>query len=161
MTTADLARLPDRTVVLALEEVAHALTATAPLPVSGPEEALGVLDALFTAAGVDAPAFDSAGPGAARAVLARLATDEDSAPLTAPVLADPPADDQMSIVESADQIVVIGAVLAWLRLKVDFRFHRKDGANEVEFELSQKPPTAGYLQELAQIVRDFFQPPQV
>ncbi|QEU92270.1 hypothetical protein CP970_16350 [Streptomyces kanamyceticus] len=78
--------------------------------------------------------------------------------MSAPVLADPPADDQMGLAESADHIVVIGAVIAWLRLKVDFRFHRKDGVNEVEFELSQKPPTAGYLQELAQIIKDFFQP---
>ncbi|WP_399928655.1 hypothetical protein [Streptomyces kanamyceticus] len=162
MTSTDLAHLPDRTVVLALEEITHTLTtsAPAPLPVAGPGEAAAVIDALFSAAGMAPPALSAAGPETARAVLTRLAADEDSAPVAAPVLADPPADDQMGLAESADQIVVIGAVIAWLRLKVDFRFHRKDGANEVEFELSQKPPTAGYLQELAQIIRDFFAPPQ-
>ncbi|WP_055550416.1 hypothetical protein [Streptomyces kanamyceticus] len=160
MSTADLTRLPDRTVVLALEEITHTLTAAAPtpLPVASAGEAADVIDALFAAARLDPPALGSAGPGAARAVLARLAADEDSAAVSAPVLADPPADDQMGLAESADHIVVIGAVIAWLRLKVDFRFHRKDGVNEVEFELSQKPPTAGYLQELAQIIKDFFQP---
>ncbi|MGW2224666.1 hypothetical protein [Streptomyces formicae] len=162
MSTTDLTRLPDRTVVLALEEITHTLAGAAPtpLPVANAVEAADVIDALFAAARLDPPELGAADADAARAVLARLASDEDSAAVSAPVLADPPTDDQMGIAESADHIVVIGAVIAWLRLKVDFRFHRKDGANEVEFELSQQPPTAGYLQELAQIVRDFFQPPQ-
>ncbi|MGH4034329.1 hypothetical protein ACQB60_36025 [Actinomycetota bacterium Odt1-20B] len=158
MTTTDIARFTDRTVVLALGEITHTLAASGaePFPVTDAGQAQEVLCALFAAAGLDAPAF---GSGDARAVLARLAADEDSAAVSGPVLADPPKDDQMGVLESADHIVVLGAVVAWLRLKVDFRYTRKDGSNSVEFKLSQKPASSGYLAQLAQTVRDFFQQP--
>ncbi|MDX3569051.1 hypothetical protein [Streptomyces sp. ID05-47C] len=161
LTATDLAQLQDRTVILALEEITYTLASSAgqePV-VDTPAKATELLDALWAAASVDPVPVTGTDPQTARAVLARLAAEQDSADVCAPVLADPPADDQLSLVDSMNDIVVLAAVVTWLRLKVDFRFTREDERNSVHFEVGQKPASTGFLQELAQTVKDFFQQP--
>ncbi|MEU6496873.1 hypothetical protein ABZ890_41985 [Streptomyces sp. NPDC046984] len=155
MPNADLddpfAELPDRTVLLALEEVAHTLSGRYPTPIASPSEAREVLKALFEAA--DAPAPTAAGDATvARRVLAAFAREEESAELVGEVLADPPEDDQMGGEDLTTDLVVLAGVIAFLRLHVDFRFKRANGRSTIEFRLGQKPISDGLLTSLVRIV---------
>ncbi|MEE1737944.1 hypothetical protein [Streptomyces sp. BE147] len=158
MREADLDTLDDRAVVLALEEISYALAARHPDGPRDQYEAWAVLEAVCAAAGELSPTRrELASPETARRVLSALAEDGRSADLVGPVLADPPADDQMALENLTDDLIVLGAVVGWLRLRVGVSFKRKDGRNTVSFEVEQKPASDRVLQSLARAVLEFVQ----
>ncbi|MEU1212549.1 hypothetical protein ACFYSH_14965 [Streptomyces sp. NPDC005791] len=147
------AALPDRTVLLALEEAAHELGRTYPTGLTNAFEAHEVLKALFAQAGAGAPPLRADDPSAAaRRVLAALAREEGARKLVEEVLADPPEDDQMGGDDLVADLTVLAGVLAFLRLHVTFRFKRNDSRNTVEFRLEKKPLSDGTLATLVRTV---------
>ncbi|MGW0737233.1 hypothetical protein [Streptomyces sp. NPDC002851] len=147
------AALPDRTALLALEEMAHELGRTFPTGVANAMQARQVLEELFAQAGAGAPPLQADDPAAAaRRVLAALAREEGARELVEEVLADPPQDDQMGGENLVADLTVLAGVLAFLRLHVAFRFKRDNGRNTVEFRLEKKPLTDSTLSTLVRTV---------
>ncbi|MFD8827134.1 hypothetical protein ACFV1C_32885 [Streptomyces sp. NPDC059605] len=147
------AALPDRTALLALEELAHGLGRAFPTGLTNPMQAHEVLTELFARAGVGAPPSRTDDPAsAARRVLAALAREEGARELVEEVLADPPEDDQMGGEDLVADLAVLAGVIAFLRLHVSFRFKRDDSRNTVEFRLEKKPLSDGALSSLARTV---------
>ncbi|MYY03909.1 MULTISPECIES: hypothetical protein [unclassified Streptomyces] len=147
------AALPDRTALLALEEVAHELGRTHPTGLTTAYQAQDVLTALFAQAGADSPPLPPDDPAAAaRRVLAVLVREEGARNLVEEVLADPPEDDQMGGDDLVTDLTVLAGVIAFLRLHVTFRFKHDDGRNTVEFGLEKKPLNDGTLAALVRTV---------
>ncbi|MER7684516.1 hypothetical protein [Streptomyces sp. NPDC097610] len=161
MSTTDssrpLAELSDRTVLLSLEEATHTLNSCYPVHVTSPADAHAVLVALFEAAGEPPMPAVVADTSAARRVLAALAREKKSAETVNEILADPPMDDQMGGEDLVLDLVVLAAVIAFLRLHVDFRFKRANGRSEVEFRLEQQPVPEGLLTTLVRAVVSLLQ----
>ncbi|MEU0966406.1 hypothetical protein ABZ357_13670 [Streptomyces sp. NPDC005917] len=152
-----LAELPDRLALLALEEIAYTLSGRYPTCLTRPSEARAVISALFEAADAAPPTAVAMDTAAARRVLAALAQEEASATLVGDVLADPPGDDQMGGDDLTTDMVVLAGVIAFLRLHVDFRFKRANGRSSVDFRIGQKPISEGMLASLARAVLSLLQ----
>ncbi|PJM91453.1 hypothetical protein [Streptomyces sp. CB01373] len=149
--------LSDRSVLLSLQEIAEDIgtadTGRAPLDM---DEAESLLAALLTAGG-QPPVAVSGLPeerllSVARGLLARIAADPDTAGPAGVVLADPPADEQMSVESAVTAAVVLGSLVAWLQTKVDIRIKRKEGKSEFEFRLSKPSASTPLLRELSEAV---------
>ncbi|GAA1274432.1 5'-methylthioadenosine/S-adenosylhomocysteine nucleosidase family protein [Streptomyces javensis] len=167
----EIGSLSDRSVLLSLqeltEEIGSADPSRTPMDV---DEAQLLIEAVLQASGADhaegvpgAPVGRAPGavgmlflpaPGlpAARQLLAQLAEDTETAAVTRTVLADPPADEQMSVEAAAEGAVVLGALVAWLQTKVDIEIKRKDSKTEFTFRLAKQAAPASLLRELAAAV---------
>ncbi|TSB24953.1 hypothetical protein [Streptomyces benahoarensis] len=148
--------LPDRSVVLALQEITDDLLDGAPSPARSAEEAAQILGELLGGRPGGGPAAaarllrDGAdAPAAARRLLALLAADEDTAATAAPVLDDPPVDEQLAVVEVAGGAVVLFALVTWLQTKVHIKVHRQNRKNTIDFELTKEAIRGRELTELA------------
>lgn len=88
----------------------------------------------------------------ARCLLTQIAEDPDTAKPAGSVLADPPADEQMSVETAVTAAVVLGALVAWLQTKVDIRIKRKEGKSEFDFRLVKSSASAPLLRELSAVI---------
>ncbi|MFI8263777.1 MULTISPECIES: hypothetical protein [unclassified Streptomyces] len=149
--------LSDRSVLLSLQEIAEDIgtddTSRAPLDT---DEAESLLAALLRAGG-QPPVAVSGLPeqrllDVARALLTRIAEDPATAEPARAVLADPPADEQMSVESAVTAAVVLATMVAWLQTKVDIRIKRKEGKSEFEFRLSKPSSSTPLLRELSELV---------
>jgi hypothetical protein len=151
-------QLSDRQVYLALEEIAHELTVRHPHDAGSAAEAMEVLAALGEAGEAPLPPGRELGDiRVARRLLAAFAEDPTSGEFTLVVLGDPPDGDVMAPGELVENLVVLAAVIGFLRLRLNFRFERKEGRNLVKFEVEQKPASDSLLRSLARTVADYFQ----
>ncbi|GAA4097897.1 effector-associated constant component EACC1 [Actinomadura miaoliensis] len=169
MTTSEVTgSLSDRSVLLSLQELTEDIGPAdgADTP-SDSNEAQSLVTALLAAGAAPATTPEIAAMpeeqclDAARRLLAHLARDPDTAERTRAVLADPPADEQMSVETAITGAVVLGALVAWLQTKVDIKISRKDGRSQFEFRLTKNPTSPGALRDLAATVTRMLQgPPQ-
>jgi hypothetical protein len=146
--------LDDRSVLLSLQEFTEphrdAVAEVAPTQ----SDAAELVSALLAA---DASLVSGlADPGrslaAGRALLSELAGDPATEGEVAEILADPPADRQLSVAEAAGAAVVLGALVTWLQTKVDIHVSRKDGKTEFEFRYSKKASRPATLEHVVEIV---------
>ncbi|MFI5915220.1 hypothetical protein [Dactylosporangium sp. NPDC051541] len=152
MQVDEFQELSDRSVVLALQELAAELPMG---PVRSEDDARAVVGELLRIADVAAPDPDTllqAEPeanAAARRALALAVRDPDLGPAAAALVADPPADEQLAV----DLLIAGGAVLAvllgWLQTKMDLRISRKDGRTEFSFRLGKAAASPELLQSVA------------
>ncbi|WP_054812931.1 hypothetical protein [Nocardia arizonensis] len=161
MTTNDLPDLSDRAVLLTLQELAEEIVHTerdsAPQDVG---EAELLIDQLARHAGLTPPAHadllanrdDSDLLPIARLLLQHLLHDDDTASIAQAVLADPPADEQLSVDAAASAAVILGALTAWLQTKVHIKVRRQNGETEFEFQLIKNHTAPGTIRKLASAV---------
>src|SRR5688572_10520770 len=154
MTESTVDRLNDRSVVLALQELTEEIGAAVPEVAPDADDAAALVGALLDAAGLDpATATVVADPAsAARRMLDHALHDGDTAEATGRILADPPADEQLSVEAAVTAAVVLGALVAWLQTKVDIRVSRKDGRTEFEFKLAKAATGPATIRRLAEVV---------
>ncbi|WP_433190002.1 hypothetical protein [Actinoallomurus sp. CA-150999] len=152
-----IADLSGRSVLLSLQEIAEDIgtTDTTRTPLDA-DEAESLLSALLRVS--EQPSVTISGLPeqrmltAARRLLTHIAEDPDTAESAGAVLADPPADEQMSVETAATAAVVLGALVAWLQTKVDIRIIRKEGKSEFEFRLTKTASSAPLLRELSAVI---------
>ncbi|GGJ59283.1 hypothetical protein [Streptomyces brasiliensis] len=152
-----VANLPDRSVLLSLQEIAEDIgtTDTTRTPLDA-DEAESLLSALLRV-GEQSPVTISGLPEqrmltVARRLLTHIAEDPDTAATAGAVLADPPADEHMSVETAVTATVVLGALVGWLQTKVDIRIKRKEGKAEFEFRLTKTTSSAVLLRELSAVI---------
>ncbi|MFE1770385.1 hypothetical protein [Streptomyces sp. NPDC059008] len=150
------ATLSNRSVVLALQEITEDLLPDGESVARTLEEAEQILVRLLgEGAGGDAgpvrlPADEGSALAAGRRLLDLLAADEDTAAAAAPVLEDPPVDEQLAVVEVSAVTVVVFALVTWLQTKVHIKVHRQSRNNTVDFELTKEGMRPRDLAALAQ-----------
>ncbi len=151
------ATLSNRSVVLALQEITEDLLPEGESVARTLEEAGQILARLLDeAAGggasgaVRLPSDEGSALAAGRRLLDLLAADEDTAAVAAPVLADPPVDEQLAVVEVSAVTVVVFALVTWLQTKVHIKVHRQSRKNTVDFELTKEGVKSRDLAALAQ-----------
>jgi hypothetical protein len=150
--------LTDRSVQLSLQEIAEDLGGSDPIqtPLDA-SEAQTLIEALLRAGGQSPQAVAAALEGvhdhaAARRLLAELSHDAETAQLTAAVLADPPADEQMSVEHAVVSAVLLGALVSWLQTKIDIEIKRTEGKSEFRFRVTKQATSASLLRDLARLV---------
>jgi hypothetical protein len=152
-----------RSVVLALQEITEDLAAHHGLVSENNEEALAIIDTLLAHA--DAPSSaawllddDARALTAGLRLLAALANDPQTRPLADPLLADPPVDDQLAVVEVSAGLIVLVALVAFLQTKVSLKVKRKTSRIEISFELAKEPTKASTLVQLANLFQGILSP---
>ncbi|WAZ19462.1 hypothetical protein STRCI_000517 [Streptomyces cinnabarinus] len=147
-----------RSVVLALQEITEDLAAEQALEAENDEEALQIVEALLAHAGSPAAAsaaglLDDEGQAldAGRRLLDALAEDPGTRPLAEPLLAEPPVDDQLAVVEVSAGVVVLVALVAFLQTKVSVKMERKTSKGKVSFELTKEATKGSTLMQLADL----------
>ncbi|WP_128430552.1 hypothetical protein [Streptomyces cyaneus] len=158
--------LDDRALVLVLQEFTEELRGTAePSAPLTESEARESLRALTDGADLEGVLGDEASAtAAARRLLAVVLEDADTAPVAAPIAADPPVDDQLAVETAVTGIVVLAALVSWLQTKVEIKVHRKDGKTEFLFHLRKSaadPRTLRNVTETATQILTGNQPPQL
>lgn len=91
--------------------------------------------------------------GIARSLLRELVEDEDAGPKAAPLIEDPPADEQMSVELAVAGVIVLGVLVTWLQTKVDLQIKHVDGKTSVDFQLHKDATDTELLKDLAKTVR--------
>ncbi|WP_330455977.1 hypothetical protein OIB37_03325 [Streptomyces sp. NBC_00820] len=148
------ASLTERSVVLALQEITEDLSLPHGLVSENDEEALEIVRMLLAHGGVPAqPARllddDDLALGAGRRLLEVLAEDPGTRPVTEPLLADPPVDEQLAVVEVSAGVVVLLALVAFLQTKVSLKVERKSRRGKVVFEVTKEATQPSVLLHLA------------
>ncbi|CCK32530.1 putative membrane protein [Streptomyces davaonensis JCM 4913] len=145
-----------RSVVLALQEITEDLAAQHGLAAENDDEALQIVEALLTHA--DAPGsaawlLDDEGLAldTGRRLLDALAEDPGTRSLAEPLLAEPPVDDQLAVVEVSAGVVVLVALVAFLQTKVSVKMERKTSKGKVSFELTKEATKGSTLMQLADL----------
>jgi hypothetical protein len=150
-------RLSDRSVLLSLQELAETLGTDVAAVAPDEQSAVELMNALLAEAGVpagDPTALDdgAVAVAAGRRLLGQALTDPDTGGPAAEIVADPPADDQMSVELAIAAAVVLGALIAWLQTKVDIKVSRKDGKTEFEFRATKAATDPALLRHVAETV---------
>jgi hypothetical protein len=152
-----------RSVVLALQEITEDLAAHHGLVSENDEEALAIIDTLLAHA--DAPSSaawllddEARALTAGLRLLATLADDPQTRPLAEPLLADPPVDDQLAVVEVSAGLIVLVALVAFLQTKVSVKVNHKTSKGEISFELTKEPMEASTLVQLANLYQRILSP---
>jgi hypothetical protein len=149
--------LSDRSVLLALQELAEEIGADVAGVAADSDDAAALVAALLDGAGLPRGAVDTLGSAAAataaaRRLLAHTLHDPDTAEPAGQIVADPPADEQMSVEAAVAAAVVLGALVAWLQTKVDIKVSRKDGKNEFEFRMTKAATGPAGIRRIAEVV---------
>ncbi|MFE7856328.1 hypothetical protein [Streptomyces sp. NPDC057403] len=152
-----------RSIVLALQEITEDLGAHHDLVSENDEEALAIIDTLLAHADTPASAAwllddEARALTAGLRLLAALAADPQTRPLAEPLLADPPIDDQLAVVEVSAGLVVLVALVAFLQTKVSLKMNRKTSKGEISFELTKEPVEASTLVQLANLYQRILSP---
>jgi hypothetical protein len=153
--------LDDRTVLLSVLDLAEELRRQLPSerPVVDSEEvARAVVETLLGTDGASALTALDRDPDAAiqtaRRMLELTLADDLTRSATVAVLDDPPSDDQMG----AEVFVAVPAVLTlmvtWLQMHVDFKFSRRDGKTEVEFQLGKDAAGEATISKLIDVTKN-------
>jgi hypothetical protein len=152
METYALGGLSDRGVVLTLQELAAGLSMG---PIRSEQDARAAVGELLRVAGVteldpESLLDDEAEAGeAARRALAMAVEDPELGPAAAALVADPPADDQLTVELLIGGAAVLAVLLGWLQTRVDLRISRKDGKTEFSFRLGKAAASPELLQSVA------------
>uniref|UniRef100_UPI003F49707A hypothetical protein n=1 Tax=Nonomuraea sp. CA-252377 TaxID=3240003 RepID=UPI003F49707A len=155
MTVYSVDRLPDRSVLLAVQYLAEDLQRDKPLVVRSEAEARQVICSLLTRAHVADSAPDdllpteSAALAAGRRALSALGDDAGTREMTARLLAEPPEDEQMSVEAALASASVLVLLITWLQTKVELRIRRKGGKTEVDFMIGKQAADSRTLREIA------------
>ncbi|WP_206305316.1 hypothetical protein [Actinacidiphila soli] len=91
-------------------------------------------------------------------LLAALSDDPQTRPLAEPLLADPPVDDQLAVVEVSAGLVVLVSLVAFLQTKVSLKVKRKTSRGEISFELTKEPTKESTLVQLANLYQHILGP---
>lgn len=131
--------------------------AAVPAVAADSEEATALIAALLAGAGVADGAVETLAradhaTAAARRLLEHLRHDPDTAEPVSRILADPPADAQLSVEAAATVAVVLGALITWLQTKVDIQVTRKDGKTEFEFRLTKDTTDSAGIRRIVEVV---------
>lgn len=145
-----------RSVVLALQEITEDLAAEHGLEAENDEEALHIVEALLAHADTPGTAAwllddEAKALDAGRRLLDALAEDPGTRPLAEPLLAEPPVDDQLAVVEVSAGVVVLVALVAFLQTKVSVKMERKTSKGKVSFELTKEAAKGSTLMQLADL----------
>ncbi|MGW4984416.1 hypothetical protein [Streptomyces mirabilis] len=159
------ATLASRSVILALQEITEDLVSTdGGLAVKTEDEAVELIDMLL--GHTDGPSStaplledDGLALAAARRLLAALAEDPDTRALTEPLLADPPTDEQMAVVEVSSGLVALYALVAFAQTKLSIKSEWKSRRGKVTFELTKEAAKTADLYR--QILNPSAQPPTI
>lgn len=154
-----LADLSDRSVALILQEVTESLadTDSSKFP-QDVEEAHALIVALLTETqllaqhAVSFTLFPDE-RSAARQLLAHFANDPATAEQTRIILADPPADEQLSVELAASAAVLLGALVGWLQTKIDIKIDRKEGRTDFSFRITKSAAAPDTLGRVARTVQ--------
>ncbi|KPI15780.1 hypothetical protein OK006_10793 [Actinobacteria bacterium OK006] len=152
-----------RSVVLALQEITEDLATHHSLVSKNDEEALAIIDTLLGHADVPSSAAwllddDARALTAGLRLLTTLADDPQTRDLAEPLLADPPVDDQLAVVEVSAGLIVLLALVAFLQTKVSLKVKRKTPRGEITFELTKEATKASTLVQLANLYQHILGP---
>ena len=157
MEAGSVARLDDGQVLLVLSHLTGQLgDQTA---VESEDEAREVLAAFLEAFGdtpVDAERVagpDVAGPEAARALLAAMVDDPDTAPAARELVEHPPDDEQMSVELAIAAAVILGATIGWLQTKIEIEYAVVDGKRTFRFKAEKQATDSGVIKDVVAVVR--------
>lgn len=151
--------ISDRTVVLALQEITEQLWPggeVADSTVRDAVEAGEVVAELLRAGGRSDNGEIAGDPIVARRMLELLLGDQDTRATAEATLADPPADEQLSVETAVTTVVVLAAAISWLQTKVDIKIHRKNGKIEASFTLQKNAAAGNSLERLATLLYEIF-----
>ena len=158
-------QLDDRTVLLILsylsQDLREELSDDQATSVRSENEARQAISALLNTVGALAAPVDTAEilPDDAAAVvvgrdlLKLLLEDEQLRLRVEELIADPPAETQMSVELALAGAVVLGTLITWLQTKVDLRVSRKDGKIEFEIKLHKDATEASVIKDVVQSVK--------
>lgn len=149
--------LPDRAVLLSLQELTENLSTSLVYTPASDDEARQLIGSLLRTGGQQ-PAMLNAEPNAqswkaaARRLLEQLEQDPDTAGTVAEILADPPTGDQLGIETAAADLVVIASIISWLQTKIQIKVTRSNNRWEFEFQLEKQPVPKSVLRQLADVI---------
>jgi hypothetical protein len=148
----DVARLSEREATLVLQ---HLTSELAPMgerinAVADPDAAIAVLEAFVEEAerqGISSgeePARSSE-----RSAIELALSDEQTRELAEELLADPPQDDQLGIVELAPHVATLGFLVTYLQTRFRVRISRSGGRTEASFEITKEATPADQILPIA------------
>lgn len=159
MSADQIATLSDHQRERLLQEVLEKLLDNGiELPVDDEESARELLAAFLSQEGGPVHSDDVLRPSVAletyiRDVLDLLANDDETAPVVREALDELPEETQM-FVDPITAAVVLGALVAFLQTKVDFKISRKDGKTEFEFAVAKKATSDRLISRVIEAIRN-------
>lgn len=159
MSAEQIARLSDHQRERLLQEVLERLLDSGiELPVDDEESARELLAAFLSQEGGAVHSDDVLRPSVpletyVRDVLALLADDEETAGVVSEAVDELPEETQM-FVDPITAAVVLGALVAFLQTKVDFKISRKDGKTEFEFAVAKKATSDRLVTRVIEAVKN-------
>jgi hypothetical protein len=154
--SADPAQLSEREVTLVLQHLAGELPATGERvnAVADTDGATAVLQAFVAEAerqGISAGEPPAAGSG--RAAIELALSDEQTRELAEELVADPPQDDQMGIVELAPHLAALGFFVTFLQTRFSVSISRSDGKTKVKVEFGKEALPVEQIAKLLSIAQ--------
>ncbi|HZO71411.1 MAG TPA: hypothetical protein VFB60_04360 [Ktedonobacteraceae bacterium] len=157
-------QMDDQTILLILSHVAQELQEDLPQEQLGAirsqDEAREAIVALLNAAGENTAQLDAAqiipedeeNPALSRGVLELLLNDELAKPKAEELLANPPEEEQMSVVLALAGAIILGTLITWLQTKIKLKVNRKDGKTDIEFEMEKDKTDPETIKEVAKAI---------